>query len=187
MPLPIIDFRARLMTLIRTGDRGDSGRAAWEEVRVALNLMGLVIRTDFSDQTAWEEVQERLRAGLEELGNSYSGSVQNGDLGLLVVDEASYESLTADQAAGLVEETNDDMHAAVFLADDVTMSSEDKLLLAVGSKEEALDNWGQEGSWKWKFRIRPEMVAIVHLALSGDGPSFSEHFESVDDNSVYPY
>jgi hypothetical protein len=95
--------------------------------------------------------------------------------------------LTAEQAAGLVEEANDDMHAAIFLADSAAMNSEDKLLLAVGSQEEALSNWGEEGSWKWKFRIRPEMVAIVHSSLNIGSVSFSEHFESVDDNGVYPY
>ena len=131
-------------------------------------------------------MQVRLRAGLEELWNSYSVSIGSGDLGLLVVDDARYADLTAEQAAGLVEDANNDMCEAIFLADSVTMNSEDKLLLAVGSREDALGNWGEEGSWKWKFRIRPWMVANVHLSLAGD-TSFSERFEAVDDNGVYPY
>jgi hypothetical protein len=173
-----------LLALIRPSNQGDPGQVAWEEMKVSLDDKGLVIRTDFSDQMAWVEVQARLKAGLEELGNAYTGSIENGDLGMLVVDDASYEGWTADQAACLVEEHND-LHA-IFLADTATMNSEDKLLLAVGSEEEALGNWGEDGRWKWKFRIRPWTVTNVHLSLSGD-VGFSEHFESVDDNGVYPF
>jgi hypothetical protein len=186
VPLPIIDFRADLMTVIRAGDQGEPGRPVWEEVRVALDFMGLVIRTDFSDQVAWQEVQARLWAGLEDYANSYTDSVRNGDLGLLLVDSESYAGLADDQAAGLVEEADGDMHTVLFLADNVTMTSQDRILLAVGSREEALENWGEEGRQRWKFRLKPESVAHVHPGVTHN--SFSEYYESVDEDSgVYRY
>lgn len=185
MVLPVIDFPMGFMGLIRTGG---PDQAAWEAAQVRLDLMGLVIRTDSSDQAAWEEAQVRLRTGLAELASDFPNNDGVGELGLLFVDGRTYTGLTPDQASSLVDEANDDMHKVIFLADSATMSSQDRTLLAVSSQAEALENWGdEEGHGKWKFRLRPESVARVHLGLSPGGTSFSEHFEDVDENGVYRY
>lgn len=89
--------------------------------------MGLVIRTDFSDQTAWEAVQVRLSAGY---AKEYGGLGEDVPMLTLIEDQA-YACLTPDQASRLVDEADDIERPVLFLADGATMSTVDQTLLVV--------------------------------------------------------
>jgi hypothetical protein len=139
--------------------------------------LGLVIRTDFTDQAAWEAVQARITDGHAAEHNAIAVADQQ----LLPIDDKANAGLTPEQASNLVEEANDVMRSVVFLADSTTMSTADQTLLAVTSPDEDLPDS------PWTFRLRPESAVRINLTLSSGGLSFSEYLEDVDDNGVYRY
>jgi hypothetical protein len=139
--------------------------------------LGLVIRTDFSDEAAWEAVRARLMDGHAAEHNAIAVDEQ----ALLCVGESAYAGLTPEQASDLVEEASDVARSVVFLADTTTISTADQTLLAVTSPDEDLRDS------PWTFRLKPESVVRVSGMLSSGRLSFSEYVEDVDDNGVYKY
>jgi hypothetical protein len=146
-------------------------------VRLPATDLGLVIRTDFSDEAAWESVLARLADGHSQEHNAIAIEEQQ----LLCVDDSAWAGLTPEQASSLVEQASDIMHQAVFLADGTTMSTADQTLLAVSSPDE------QHPGLPWTFRLKPESVVRINMMLSTGTLSFSEYLEEVDDNGVYMY
>jgi hypothetical protein len=99
------------------------------------------------------------------------------------VDDPAFSELTPARARDLIDEDEDwENHGTVFLADTETMSTPGRNLLAVtGSRA---DEDGEEP--RREFRLPPEAVVHVHLALSTD-LSCSEIMEDVGEDGVYRY
>jgi hypothetical protein len=132
--------------------------------------IGLVIRTDFSDPTAWEAVVEGVAAGF----STEHGGPGGGDPLVDVVDDEEFSGLTPEQAGLFAVDSV--FRDAVFLADNTTMTTSDRTLLAVAGPdmEEAV----------WKFRMKPKYVQSFVMMCSTK-LSFVDYLEDVDDNGMY--
>ncbi|WP_331747872.1 hypothetical protein OIA45_45555 (plasmid) [Streptomyces chartreusis] len=141
---------------------------------------GLVIRTNRTDNDAWETVVGLIHAGIAELAELYPG--QEPHPLLTFVDDPGFYELSPDQARVLIDEDQDwEQHGTVFLADFETMTAPGRTLLAVTGH-----SGDDDAGARWYFRLRPAAVGQVHLALSTK-MSFAEFVEDVGDDGVYRY
>ncbi|MFD7758021.1 DUF6924 domain-containing protein [Streptomyces sp. NPDC059757] len=133
----------------------------------------LIIRTDYSDEAAWQAVVAALRQPWGE----------NGELEahVHVIDDPVWAEVTPDDVLAAVR--RDDDLSVVFVADRVTMHSAHCALLAcdVWDEEEDLDPmYYQElidASLPREFRTAPAAVQDVHANLSIANMDFEEFAE----------
>jgi hypothetical protein len=122
-----------------------------------------VLRTDFSDQAAWEALCAALREPSPE------GFLANVEL----VDERSYEGLSKeDVMAAVVEEYS---HNIIIVADEAAIRSEDHPLLVI-------DLLAEPGA---ELRAVPEAIWVLENNLSISNLDFQDFTEAVDSDGVF--
>ncbi|MEU5330193.1 DUF6924 domain-containing protein [Streptomyces parvus] len=134
----------------------------------------LVVRTDYTDDVAWREVVAALARVVEGEGD-WEPAVH-------LVEDRRWDGVTGDEA--LAAAARDEELSVVFLADEATMRSPLRPLLALdlgADDDEALDPvYYQEllGSPPPReVRVAPEAVHMVHGNLQLANVDFSEFVE----------
>lgn len=123
-------------------------------------LATLLVRTDFSDNDAWENVCEIIKSWGDATPLEY-------------VDDIEYSNASVEQIMALVPANED--QSAVVLADQTTFSTLENLLLVVDLEEER----GRS------FRTIPNEVHPIVCNLFIANMDFSEFADAVDDDGVY--
>ncbi|MGW4943842.1 DUF6924 domain-containing protein [Actinoplanes sp. NPDC004185] len=127
------------------------------------DLTSLVLRADFSDDAAWDE----LRAVMRSEGAHRSATY---------VSDPAYAGVTiqnlveADAAA-----SEDDKLAYLFLADQVALTDDEHPLLAIDLAEEP----GRT------FRVRPASFTDVSANLAIGNMDFADFADDTDDTGTY--
>ncbi|MGQ4515288.1 DUF6924 domain-containing protein [Streptomyces sp. DW26H14] len=115
----------------------------------------LVIRTDFTDENAWNRIVEGLREPwMENESHPY------------LVSDTAYEGLPAERivkAALRMPEL--ERPGAVFIADARAMRDEDHPLLAVSTEWDGEPFAEDEEPFETRFRIRPDAAIVVSINL----------------------
>ena len=127
------------------------------------DLTSLVLRTDFSDDAAWDE----LRAVLRSEGAHRSATYVSDPAYAGVTIQALVET---DAAAD-----EDDKLTYLFLADDITMNDDEHLLLAVDLAEEP----GRT------FRVWPAAFTDVSANLAIANLDFADFADAADDSGTF--
>jgi hypothetical protein len=127
------------------------------------NYTSLVLRTDFTDDTAWEALQTMINS-LDQDGNATYVSDQ------AYAGVSAQELVNADAAA-----SDDDALTYLFLADTVTMTDPEHRLLAVDLHMEP----GRT------FRLPPRWFEDVAANLSIANVGFAEFADYVDASGTY--
>ena len=122
----------------------------------------LVLRTDFSDQAAWEAICAAVREPVGEF-HAY----------VEFLDDGEYAGLTKDQLLGLVP--RDYSHSFIIVADQTAIALPDHPLLVVDL---------YEGSGR-EFRAIPSQIQSVENNLSIANMDFEEFAEAVDESGVF--
>lgn len=122
----------------------------------------VVLRTDFSDQAAWEAICEALRR-----------PVPGFVLHLALIDERAYEGLSRQQILAMVPVHSP--HTFIIVADSMTMRSKDHPLrvidLCAGSDAE--------------FRATPDTIQAIENNLSVANMGFEELAAAVDGGGIF--
>jgi len=130
--------------------------------KIPVTESALIIRTDFSDQTAWE----RLTALAREPDDPFIFNME-------FLDDAGNGGATVEQ---LMRALPDDYpHSFIVLADRVAISEPDYPLLVVDLEEER----GRQ------FRALAAQVASIENNLSIANMGFEEFADSVDETGVF--
>jgi hypothetical protein len=122
----------------------------------------LVLRTDFSDQAAWEVICAAVRQPVD----GYQAYVD-------FLDDVEYANVTEDELLGLVPENY--LHTFIILADQTAMAIPDHPLLVVDL---------YEGSGR-AFRAIPSQIQTIENNLSMANMDFEEFAERVDGGGVF--
>lgn len=122
----------------------------------------LVLRTDFSDQSAWE----RICAAIREPVDDFRAYVE-------FVDDVAYRNMTKEQLLQLVP--IDYPHSFLILVDQTATSLPEFPLLIVDLYEEP----GRE------FRAIPSQIQGIENNLSIANMDFREFADSADENGVF--
>jgi len=122
------------------------------------SLYPLLIRTDFSDNDAWEILKQKILSP----DNEYDAVVT-------FIDEKKFENLLLSQLLHFDSEQD-----FIFIADSISISGE-SLVLCISLAE----NYGKN------FRIVPSQILSVSNNLFIVNAEFNEYAESVDFNGVY--
>ncbi len=128
----------------------------------------LVVRTDYDDDEAWQDVTAAL---MEPWGDrQYEACVH-------FIDDPAWAGATVGEVLTAV--CADENLAVVFLADRATLQSESHALLAVTTltREECVDDEDYEQLTEFgrEFRTVPAGVYDVHANLSIDNLGFEEY------------
>ncbi|MGA7954370.1 MAG: hypothetical protein WCA07_12715 [Gloeobacterales cyanobacterium] len=124
----------------------------------------LVIRTDFSDDAAWNEVCQAIRAPQTE--DEFQASVE-------CIDDETCAGLTADALASVLPE--DSQRSFVFLVDSETISRSDHPVLVV-------DLVSEPGR---TFRVIPSQAWGVENNLRLANMDFADFADSADEDGVF--
>lgn len=127
------------------------------------DMTSLVLRTDFSNDAAWETVQAAVDGAIEYRQATY---VSDPDFAGVSIREL----VDADNAA-----SDDEKLTYLFLADTATMADEEYLLLAV----DLFDEPGRA------FRVPPYWFADIAANLSIANMDFSDFADSVDGTGTF--
>jgi hypothetical protein len=122
----------------------------------------LVLRTDFSNQSAWE----RICAAIREPVDDFHAYVE-------FVDDAAYQDMTKEQLLQLVP--RDYAHSFIILVDRTAISLSESPLLIIDLYEEP----GRE------FRAIPSQIQGIENNLSIANMDFYEFADSVDEDGVF--
>jgi hypothetical protein len=122
----------------------------------------LVLRTDFSDESAWQA----LCASIYDPEDEFSPCLD-------FVSDPAYNGLTAEQLPGLVSE--DTPRAYAFIVDRVALASPEHPILAV-------DLHGQTGR---TFRVASSAFADVECNLSISNMDFEEFANAVGKDGIF--
>ena len=122
----------------------------------------LVLRTDFSNQAAWEAICKTIR-----------GPVTGFYAYVEFVDEAEYAGMTKPQLLALIPD--DYAHTFIIIADQIALSRHDHPLLIIDLYERS----GQE------FRAIPSQIQAIENNLSIANMDFEEFAEAVDEDGVF--
>jgi len=122
----------------------------------------LVLRTDFSDQAAWETICAIIR---QPVGDFYAY--------VEFLDDVEYRDVTEEQLLGLVPK--DYNHSFLVVVDRTAISQRDFPLLIVG----LYDGSGRE------FRALPSQIQSIENNLSIANMDFEEFAGSVDESDVF--
>jgi hypothetical protein len=124
----------------------------------------LVLRTDFSDQRAWEAI----RATVQRPFGIFRGNVR-------FVDDREYADLTKEQLLALIPD--DSGPTFIFVADRTALSNADHPLLVVDLFPDA-----QRGR---EFRTIPSQVGAIENNLSIGNMDFEEFADAVDEAGIF--
>ena len=124
----------------------------------------LVIRTDFSDDQAWEAIGAAILQLTEE---GFGAQVE-------LVDDAAYRGVTKEQLLNLVPE-GDQRPFFFMIVDDVTVRSPEHPILVV-------DLWHEPGR---EFRAVPAAVQAVENNLSIANMDFADFADAVDPDGIF--
>ncbi|MFE6974330.1 DUF6924 domain-containing protein [Streptomyces sp. NPDC057682] len=128
----------------------------------------LVIRTDYLDDQAWQDVMAAL---MEPWGD------RQFEARVHVIDDPAWAGATVDEVLPAV--CGDDNLAVIFLADRTTMQAESHPLLAVTTltREECVDeeDYEQLTEFGRDFRTIPAGLHDVHANLSIGNLGFEEY------------
>ena len=122
----------------------------------------LVIRTDFSDDAAWESMCAAIQAPVGE----FRAYVE-------FLNDPAYESITVEQLLSLNPKENG--HFFVFVVDQVALTYPDQPILVIDLDEEA----GRA------FRVIPAEMWAVENNLSLANMDFFEFADAVDEDGVF--
>lgn len=122
----------------------------------------LVLRTDFSDESAWQSFCEAIQNPADELSPC-----------LDFVSDPVYSNLGAKQLPALVSEESPRTYA--FIVDRVTLTSPEHPVLAVDLN----DKPGRA------FRVASSALAEVECNLSISNMDFDEFANSVDEDGIF--
>ncbi|MFV2012468.1 MULTISPECIES: DUF6924 domain-containing protein [unclassified Micromonospora] len=143
-----------------------------------------VVRTDFSDEAAWQQILRRLN----------NDPVRSTDLpAATVVDDPAFDGATVEEVLAAI--AADDSPAVFFVADAVTMRGEQPLLaVKVPDDEDDAPDEGDEDDDGFveptrdqPFRLLPETVLSVHGNLTLANMDFEDYGPSDDDLTTYVY
>ena len=124
----------------------------------------LVIRTDFSDDRAWEAIGTAILQLTEE---GFGAQVE-------LVDDAAYRGVTKEQLLNLVPE-GDQRPFFFMIVDDVTVRSPEHHILVV-------DLWHEPGR---EFRAVPAAVQAVENNLSIANMDFADFTDAVAPDGIF--
>jgi len=135
----------------------------------------LVIRTDYSDEQAWQVVTAALTQPWTVGGESESG--------VHLVDDPTWAETSVDEVLAVV--STDEYLSVVFLADRMTMQADHHALLAVTTvtREDLDDDEEYEAMIEFgrEFRTAPVGVQEIHANLEIANMDFEE-FAAVAQN-----
>ena len=136
------------------------------------DLHGLLVRTDYSDDVAWDELRELL--GRPD-ADGFTAS-------LTYVDDRAYDGVTLD---GLLAMSFEDPEIPyVLIADRVTMEHSEHPLLVVDLYRDEDDDEPPAGD-RPMFRALPEQVASITANLEIANMDFEEFADRVDGDGVF--
>jgi hypothetical protein len=124
----------------------------------------LVIRTDFSDQEAWDAIGAAILQLTEE---GFGAQVE-------FVDDAGYRGATKDQLLDLVPE-GEERPFFLMIVDAATVRSPEHRVLVV-------DLWREPGR---EFRAVPAAVQAIENNLSIANINFAEFADAVDEDGIF--
>jgi hypothetical protein len=124
----------------------------------------LVIRTDFSDQEAWDAIGAAILQLTEE---GFGAQVE-------FVDDAGYRGATKDQLLDLVPEA-DERPFFLMIVDAATVRWPEHPVLVV-------DLWREPGR---EFRAVPAAVQAIENNLSIANINFAEFADAVDEDGIF--
>jgi len=127
------------------------------------DLTSLVLRTDFSDDAAWDELRAVMRSEGAHRSATYVSDPRYA--------EATTQALVDADAAA----SEDDKLTYVFLADAVTMGDDERLLLAVDLEEEP----GRS------FRVTPRSFTDVSANLAIGNVDFADLADETDETGTF--
>lgn len=121
----------------------------------------LVIRTDFSNESAWKSICATIRR-------------PDGKAFVDFVDDRAFEGATEEELIRLIPERS--LHGVIFLVDRVAISHPERAILAVNLRNDP----------ERRFRVVPSQVEGVENNL-GTFPNmfFREFAESVDKEGIF--
>lgn len=122
----------------------------------------IVVRTDFSDDAAWESIKSAITAPVGE----FMAYVD-------FVDDPEYENLSVEKLPSLI--APDGCRAFVFLVDRVTLSHPERPILVIDLADEPGGT----------FRVIPSAMWSVENNLSLANLDFVDFAESVDDAGIF--
>ncbi len=126
-----------------------------------------VIRTDFSDQQAWEGARAAILAPGDD-GDVFAAQVE-------FVDDPAFADSAPEQILALVTDDFADRHPCLFIVDKTTVSSADWPVLVIDLCEE-------KGRM---FRSVADQLFSIESNLSVSNMGFSEFAEAADDYGIF--
>jgi len=127
------------------------------------DLTSLVLRTDFSDDAAWDQLRAVLRSEGGHRSATYASDPQ--------YDGVTIQALVDADAAA----SEDDKLTYVFLADATALSDDDHALLVVDLEEEP----GRS------FRVVPSAFTDVSANLAIANMGFADFADATDDTGTF--
>ncbi|WP_405853889.1 hypothetical protein OG407_00445 [Streptomyces sp. NBC_01515] len=128
----------------------------------------LLIRTDFSDQTAWQALHTAITTPNED---DFIANVH-------IVDEAAYRDLTPEQVISLAPARG----FLLIVADKTALTTPEMPLLAVLPHEEGDDELEQEHG---KLRVIAEELWSIENNISLANMDWEEFVDAADDDGVF--
>ncbi|MFI6871642.1 DUF6924 domain-containing protein [Nocardia sp. NPDC050406] len=126
----------------------------------------LLLRTDFSDDAAWQETLDAVNQPYESEGYEY---------GLTVVDSPEFQAATTEDLPKLLTS-----QYYVYIVDELTIRDPEHPLLAV-----ECDGDGEPGAGLPSFRILPREVALAEVNLTLANMDFEDFASAVDADKVF--
>jgi hypothetical protein len=127
------------------------------------DLTSLVLRTDFSDDTAWTELKAAIDSFDEHRRATFVSNPAFSGIAVQALIDAG--------AAG----AGDDKPTYLFVADTITMTDDEHPLLAV-------DLYDEPGR---AFRVPPRWYAYVSDNLAVANMNFAEYADETDESGTY--
>lgn len=124
----------------------------------------LVLRTDFSDQVAWDEICRIIRRPV---------GIFRFRANVSFLDDVDFKEITKDQLLDLISRNYN--HSFIFLVDQLTISEPEHPLLVVDLYERS----GRE------FRALPSQIQGIENNLSIANMDFEEFAESADADGIF--
>jgi len=124
----------------------------------------LVLRTDFSDQAAWDRICAAIRKPV---------SIFRFHANVEFLDEPQYANITKDQLLKLIPPNYN--HSFIIVADQTAISQPDHPLLII-------DLYERSGN---EFRSIPSQIQGIENNLSIANMDFEEFSESIDEDGIF--
>jgi hypothetical protein len=126
---------------------------------------GIVVRTDFSNQAAWEAICKIIRKPV---------GIMRFRANVTFVDDVQYADMIKDELLQLVPD-HDDAQSFIIVVDQIAISHSDNPLLIIDLFEER----GRE------FRALPSQIQSIENNLSLANMDFAEFADTVDESGVF--